>query len=132
MGQSTELGTRMTTETARVEPTRSQFCFTPRVDIYETPDQVVLECDVPGAQANDIDIRFERGELTVNARVAPRKRPGKYLAEEYETGDFYRTFSINSEIDSEKITAECREGVLTLHLPKLEKARPKQIVVKSG
>jgi len=132
LAQTTELGIRVANEPARVEPTRSQFCFTPQVDIYETPEQVVLQCDVPGAQANDIDIRFERGELTVNAKVVPRKRPGKYLAEEYETGDFYRTFSINSEIDSEKITADCREGVLTLHLPKLEKARPKQIVVKSG
>lgn len=132
MAQTTELGTRVANEPARIEPTRSQFCFIPRVDIYETPEQVVLHCDMPGAQANDIDIRFERGELSVNAKVVPRKRPGKYLAEEYETGDFYRTFSINSEIDSEKITAECREGVLTLNLPKLEKARPKQIVVKSS
>ncbi len=132
MAHSTELGTRLATEPARGEPTRSQFSFTPRVDIYETPDEVVLQCDVPGALANDIDIRFERGDLTVNARVLPRNRLGKYLAEEYETGDFCRTFSIDSEIDYEKITAQCREGVLTLHLPKLEKARSKKIVVKSG
>ena len=132
MAQSTELKTQRAAEPARVEPTRSQFCFTPRVDIYETTEHVVLLCDVPGAKANEIEVKFERGELTLMARVTPRTRPGKYMAEEYEVGDFYRTFSINPEIDHEKITAECREGVLKVTLPKLESARPRQIVVKSG
>jgi HSP20 family protein len=102
------------------------------VDIYETAEEVVLLCDIPGVKPADIDVKFDKGELSLHARVMPRSETAQFLAEEYGIGDFYRTFAISSEIDSEKIVAEIRDGVLTIHLPKQEKAKPKRIEVKAG
>lgn len=67
------------------------------------------------------DCRFLDGpiSLSANGKVAPR--PAEFSAAEYGIGDFYRTFAIASEIDSEKIAADYRDGVLTVHLPKQEK-----------
>ncbi len=104
--------------------------FTPQADIYETPEEVVLQCDIPGSKVNDINVKFEKGQLTLCAKVASRH--SRFLRQEYGVGDFYRSFLIAPEIDSDKIAAEYREGVLTLHLPKREKAKPRQIAVKAG
>lgn len=78
----------------RGESTRSGFFFTPRVDIYETDEELTLHADVPGVKADDVDLRFERGELILQGRVQPRQRPGQVLINEYEEGDFYRVFQI--------------------------------------
>jgi HSP20 family protein len=103
--------------------------FTPRVDIYETSDQLTLYADVPGAGPDDVDLRYENGELILRGRVKPRHRDEDFIFQEYEEGDFYRAFSIHESIDASRIEAECQNGVLTVHLPKVERARPKQITV---
>jgi HSP20 family protein len=79
-----------------------------------------------------VDVSFEKGELSLYGKVQPRQAPAEYLEEEYGVGDFYRFFAIAPEIDSDKISAEYREGVLTVHLPKQERVKPKQITVKAG
>ena len=58
-------------------------------------------------------------------------RPDQYFLWEYEEGDFYRVFQIHESIDSARIEAECQNGVLTVHLPKAESAKPKQVTVKA-
>lgn len=132
MAQSTVAVRKEAGEVAKPEATRGGLYFTPRVDIYETAEEVVLLCDIPGVKSGDIDVKFDKGELNLHARVMPRSETAQFLAEEYGIGDFYRTFAISSEIDSEKIVAEIRDGVLTIHLPKQEKAKPKRIEVKAG
>ena len=72
----------------RGESTRSGFYFTPRVDIFETDSELTLLADVPGVAPEDVDLRFERGELILQARVKPRQRPGQALMSEYQEGDF--------------------------------------------
>ena len=119
-------------EVAKPESTRGGIYFSPRVDIYETAEEVVLLCDVPGVKPNDLDVKFDKGELNLHAKVMPRSEPAQFLSEEYGIGDFYRTFAISPEIDTENICAEIRNGVLTVHLPKQEKAKPKRIEVKAG
>jgi len=114
----------------RGESTRSGFFFTPRVDIYETDEELTLHADVPGVKADDVDLRFERGELILQGRVQPRQRPGQVLINEYEEGDFYRVFQIHESIDSTRISAECKNGELIVHLPKSEAAKPRQVRVK--
>jgi HSP20 family protein len=132
MAQSSVAVRKEVGEIAKPESTRGGIYFTPRVDIYETAEEVVLLCDIPGVKPADVDIKFDKGELDLHARVMPRFETTQFLAEEYGIGDFYRTFAISSEIDSEKINAEFRDGVLTIHLPKQEKAKPKRIEVKAG
>jgi HSP20 family protein len=119
-------------ETAAPEATRGGIYYTPHLDIYESADEVVLQCDMPGVKPQDVDVSFEKGELSLYGKVQPRQSPAEYLDEEYGVGDFYRSFAIAPEIDSDKISAEYREGVLTVHLPKQERAKPKQITVKAG
>lgn len=106
--------------------------YSPSVDILETHEELLLHADMPGVRPGDLDIRFENGELSIHGKTRPRHEEGwSFLLREYETGDFHRTFSISEAIDAEKIDAEFKDGVLTLHLPKIEKAKPRKITVKS-
>jgi HSP20 family protein len=101
------------------------------VDIYETAKELTLVADIPGVRPEDVDLRYENGELLLHGRIQPHAQTGTRLLNEYEVGDFYRAFSIHESIDSGKINAECKNGVLTVHLPKVEAAQPKQISVKA-
>jgi len=107
--------------------------YTPRVDIVETSEELLLIADVPGARAENVDINFEQGELTISAGVQPRQAENvQYLLREYGIGDYYRVFRIGEAIDSGKISAEVTNGVLKVHLPKAESAKPRKIAVKAG
>ena len=113
----------------RPEGTRGIY-YTPRVDILETEDELVLFADVPGARPDSVDVKYENGELTLHARCQPRQTETNYALCEYGVGDFYRAFSISEHIDWQKISAELKNGVLTVHLPKAEAVKPKKITVK--
>lgn len=132
MAQTNALEKKEAAEVVRSEATRGGTYYTPRVDIYETPDEVLLLCDMPGVKPPDLDVRFEKGVLALHGKVQPRQAPAEYLEQEYGIGDFYRTFSIAPEIDADKIAAEYHDGVLTVHLPKQEKVKLKRIAVKAG
>jgi HSP20 family protein len=111
------------------EATQSVY-YTPRVDILENENEITIFADMPGVRSEDADIRFENGELTLHGRCSPRQEVANYLAAEYGIGDFYRVFTINESIDADKITAELKNGVLTVHLPKSEAVKPRRIAVK--
>lgn len=119
------------TEQTRSETTRSGVTFTPRVDIFETDQELTVYADVPGVRSEGVDLRYENGELVLHGRVHPRHPERGFLLNEYEEGDFYRAFTIHESIDSSRISAECKNGVLTVHLPMVERARPRQITVRS-
>jgi len=115
------------------ERTRSGRYYRPMVDIIELEDELQLVVDMPGVKAGDIDVRFEDGELHLHGPVTPRQTPEThYLLQEYGVGDFDRTFRVSEQIDASKIRAEYAEGLLTLHLPKAESAKPRKIAVKAG
>ena len=119
------------TEVPRTEPTRSGQRFRPAVDINEQADELTLVADMPGVSGDDIDVSFEKGELTIHGKVPPRSyEDGEMLLEEYGVGDFYRTFQVSENVDAAGITAECADGVLTLHLPKVEAIKPRKITVQ--
>ena len=118
-------------ETAGVaEHTRSDEYFRPNVDIVETADELVVLADVPGVGGNEVDVDFADGTLTIHGRAKPRQDEGtSYETREYGIGSFYRTFRVSEQVDAGKITAECADGVLTLHLPKIEAVKPRKIKV---
>jgi HSP20 family protein len=129
MAENTSLAQKDRGEQPSPESTRGVF-FTPRVDIYETDGELTVYADVPGVGPEDVDLRYEVGELILHGRVKPRHADENFVLQEYEEGDFYRVFSIHESIDSSRIEADCKNGVLMVHLPKVEEARPKQITVR--
>ena len=121
-------------ESATTEPefTYGGRGYVPAVDIIEEDDELLLLADVPGAAAENIDINYERGLLTLHARVEPRQgEDTDYLLREYGVGDFHRSFQIGEGIDADKIHAEIANGVLTLHLPKTATLKPRKVQVKA-
>lgn len=119
-------------EQGAIENTRGNNYLLPPVDIYETEHELVMYADMPGVAPTDVDLRFENGELIVQGRITARERPGTPLLQEYQEGDFYRVFQVHESIDSTRIEAECKNGVLTVHLPKEEKAKPRKVTVKGA
>jgi len=113
------------------ERLREGTTFTPRVDILETDKELILFADVPGVRSEDVELRFEKGQLILNGQVKPREGEKQYLFREFEEGDFYRAFAIHESIDATKIEASCKHGILTVHLPKVEAVKPRQISVKA-
>jgi HSP20 family molecular chaperone IbpA len=114
------------------EHTRSGFWYRPSVDILENPEELTILADVPGATPHDIALDFKDGTLTIHAKVSTRQDPAtQYLLHEYGVGDYWRTFQVSEAVDASKISAEYANGVLTLHLPKAEAAKPRKISVKT-
>ena len=132
MAETNTITGKEPSEVTAPEATRRGIYYTPRVDIYESGEEVVLLCDMPGVKAQDLDVRFEKGELSLFGKVEPRQEPAEHLLDEYGVDDFYRSFTIAPDVDANKISADYRDGVLTVHLPKQERAKPKRIAVKTS
>src|SRR5689334_8995103 len=127
-GCGCETGAKGETKTARrIDGT----AFRPAVDIYETGEEFVVTADVPGARAESIDLDFDKGVLTMRAGVAAREHEGRTMAREYRVGSYERSFRIGEGIDTERIGAELKHGVLTLRLPKSEQTKPRKIAVNA-
>ncbi|MEW5868121.1 MAG: Hsp20/alpha crystallin family protein [Chloroflexota bacterium] len=131
--QTMEVQKEEVTTPEGTERTRECACFVPRADVYEVDDQIVIVADVPGANENSVDITLEKNILTINAYVEVDEKPGYALTyAEYEVGDYQRSFKLSDEIDSERIEATIREGVLRVYLPKSTEARTRKINVKAS
>ena len=116
-------------EQPRTEGTRGGLHFVPHVDILETESDLWLYADLPGVRPDDVELHYEKGELMLHARLQKRSPSSELMLREYEEGDFHRVFSVHESIDSSRIEATCKNGVLTLRLPKREAVRPRQIKV---
>jgi HSP20 family molecular chaperone IbpA len=103
----------------------------PPVDIYETNDGLVVVADMPGVAKEDVDVSVDNGVLTIEGRTQ-HVAAGNPIWSEYRLLNFYRQFELSEVIDQESIAASLKQGVLTLRLPKAEKAKPKQIAVNVG
>jgi HSP20 family protein len=115
------------------ESTRPGPVFRPEIDILERPDAFVIYADLPGADDKSVDVRFEKGTLTLDAQI--RTVPGSGwnpVHVEYRFGTFHREFQVSEDIDATGVTAQMRNGVLELHLPKSTERRPRAIRVRAG
>ena len=118
-----------TTVETRQRPRASGWTYRPIVDIYDTPEEVLVVADLPGSSLDQIDVSVEAGLLTIHAGIAPRTCSGRPILQEYGVGDFHRRFEIDDSVDPEGIKAEYRGGVLTIHLPKAQRARRRRIPI---
>jgi HSP20 family protein len=119
------------TDVTTPEPIHGGISYTPRVDILETENELMIYADIPGCKPEDVDIRYENGQLEIHAKCPPRQENVTYLLNEYGVGDYYRAFTINEAIDVDKITATVKQGVLTLRLPKSDAVKPRRISVQA-
>ncbi|MGD8942207.1 MAG: Hsp20/alpha crystallin family protein [Desulfobacterales bacterium] len=131
---SKELRVREKQEVASpAEQTTPGLVFTPAVDIFETEKSITLLADMPGVKADDLTIDLRDNTLTLSADItAVDNSDEEELLVEYETGRYYRQFTLGELIDQANIDAKLNDGVLRLTLPKIEKATPKKITVKTG
>lgn len=106
-----------------------EYFVTPLVDIYETDEGLTLLADLPGVEKDGLKVSVEEGILTLEGKVPERKREG-LLIQEFEPVNYFRQFELSEAVDQNRITAELKHGVLTLNLPKAEKAKPRQIEVR--
>lgn len=106
--------------------------WTPTVDISETDGEYQIKAEIPDVKKEDVKVTLEDGVLTIQGeRKQEKEEKGKkYHRVERSYGSFVRSFSLPDLIDDEKVKAEFKDGVLNLHLPKSEKAKPKAIEVK--
>ena len=130
MSDHTNITQKETSAPTAPERTHGGVSFTPRVDIVETDKELILYADMPGVRPENVSLNYENGELLLHGRLAERERPGQPILREYDEGDFFRSFAIHESIDSSKIEATCKNGVLTVHLPKVAAAQPRKISVR--
>jgi HSP20 family protein len=115
------------------ERTRERRLYTPSVDIIERESDTLLLADMPGVDENGLDITVEKRSLTIYGKV-DAEIPEKHtlVSSEYGIGDYQRSFTLSDEVDTEKIQATIKNGVLRLVLPKADSARIKKIPVTAG
>jgi HSP20 family protein len=118
-------------EEALSERNRQFPTVAPLVDIVENDNEILLYADMPGVDKSNISINIDNGRLALSG-VREVKPVGAVTWEEFADVEFRRTFSVPQTIDVAKVNAELKEGVLLLHLPKAESAKPRQIEIKAG
>ncbi|MGQ9749660.1 Hsp20/alpha crystallin family protein [Desulfosoma sp.] len=112
------------------ETTRNIPVYVPAVDIYETEEALTLVADMPGVSPENVDIDIRDDQLTIRGTVTLEGEGETVLLREYGVGDYFRQFTLGRIIDQSKIEAAMKNGVLTLTLPKVDKARPRKVEVK--
>jgi HSP20 family protein len=118
---------RETTTEARE---RAPSAVPPLVDIYETDTGYVVLADMPGVKADGLEVVAERDELTIRGRVG-RHPDAVPNYQEFELADYYRAFTLTDDLDTGKVSAALRDGVLRVEIPKSERMRPKKIPVQT-
>lgn len=115
---------------AAAEP---RLLFNPPIDIYETPEGLVLYADLPGVTAEGLDLQVQDNRLTLFGRIQQgEKIPSTVVHQEYHVGDFLRSFILSDEVDHENIQAKLMNGVLRVDLPRAARAKPRRIEVSPG
>jgi len=124
----TRTGTTMPA-TRRDERYAPAHTLAPPVDVYETDEMYVLLADMPGVQPDGLDVIAERDSLTIRGRVERPAAEPDY--QEFELSDYYRAFTLSEDLESDKVTAVLRDGVLRVEIPKSPRVKPKKIAVRT-
>lgn len=114
------------------EKTEASRYYLPLTDIHESPEALFVTMDMPGVSKDNIDIQIEKNILTVTGKIDFSSYDDlKPIYTEYSIGNYTRSFTLASTIDSEGISAKINDGVLELHLPKVKEVAAKKIEVQS-
>jgi HSP20 family protein len=103
------------------------------LDLYETENEYVAKLAVPGLKPDNFEITMQQNVLLIKGHTQADQQEGvRYHVQEQRFGDFNRTIQFPTPIDAEKIQASLADGILTIHVPKAEAAKPKRITVKAS
>jgi HSP20 family molecular chaperone IbpA len=102
----------------------------PAVDVFENENELLVVADLPGVSQNSMSIHFEKNRLTIEGKRTPPQWAPRMA--ETPAADYRRTFLVPQGIDTERITADLSQGVLSVHLPKHASTRPRRIEVKGN
>jgi HSP20 family molecular chaperone IbpA len=127
MNENTELTTR---KAEMLEKRQEMPRIAPVVDIYENEDEILLYADMPGVTKEHVTVHVDNGKLEISGTRRVEKK-GASSWEEFGAVEYRRVFSVPQSIDVGKVNAELKEGVLRLHLPKAEAAKPRPIKITS-
>jgi HSP20 family protein len=116
----------------RPESIRGRPVIAPPADIYENDDGFMIVADLPGVSADKVDIRLDRGELTIHGSWSREELAASVMAREFRATDFERRFVVPDSIDVDNISAELNGGVLQVMLPKSEAVKPRRIEVRAS
>ena len=112
------------------ESTVPARAFLPTTDIFETEHALTMIMEMPGVDKSEVDVSVEDGVLTIQGQIDFTKYEGMQpVYTEYNIGHYRRSFSLSNKVDQSRISAEMKDGVLTLVVPKAEEAKPRRISV---
>jgi len=114
----------------KTETTTPARVFVPVTNIFETPEALTVVLEMPGVDRNSVEASVENDVLTIEGRIDFTKYEAmRPVYTEYNVGHYARSFEISDRIDQDKISAEIKDGVVTIVLPKGEQAKPRKIQV---
>jgi HSP20 family protein len=129
--EETKALTKVNNHRSWEEALEKEAWVAPLVDIYETTDDYFLVANMPGVTKEDVKIKLEEGDLVIMGRTNfVGELNHKYLMKEIDSSNYYRKFKISESIDEEKIEAKLEHGRLFVHLPKVERVKPKTIEIR--
>jgi HSP20 family protein len=104
----------------------------PAINLTEDKEAYYIRAELPGVKAGDLDIQTAGQNLSISGerKIEAEDKTVKYHRREREAGNFSRIIALPGEIDSEKVSAKMASGILTITIPKAEKAKPRQVAVK--
>lgn len=132
------MGTRAASRPTPADDTMKAVTWEPAVDVYEDADKILLVADLPGVEESDVSISVDRNLLTLKGerklaspspRPDPKTEPEGFRRIERVQGPFIRAFTLPATVETDRVAAELKSGVLTLTLPKRAEAQPKQIKI---
>ncbi|MDX1699577.1 MAG: Hsp20/alpha crystallin family protein [Melioribacteraceae bacterium] len=128
--QDTKALTKVEEKRSWDEALEKESWVAPLVDIYETNDDYYLVANMPGVQREDVKVKIDDGDLILMGRVDfIDEMQKKYLMKEIDSSNYYRKFKLSESIDEGKIDAKLENGRLYVHLPKVERVKPKNIEI---
>jgi len=135
-GANSGANTSADTQTRRGEAARAQpgagYTLLPAVDIVEDQTGIILSADLPGVPRENLNVRVEGGHLLIDAEMAVAVPADlNVLHAEVRGGAYHRSFALSGELDSNAVEANLRDGVLTIRVPRTERAKPRRIEIKS-
>ena len=104
----------------------------PALDVYETPEQLVVKAAIPGVKPEDIEVTVREDTLVIHgeAKAEHEEKEERYYLRERRAGTFHRAVALPTGLDTEKVEATFEDGILAITLPKTEKAKAREVKVK--